>query len=140
MRILRLTRTGDASALGPLESRVMEVLWNAKDAVSVADVLVVLSKRRPVLAYSTVKAILSNLVLKGHAKKRSIGRSNLFSPALTRAAFQKHVVSAVIDSLIHSYREPVLAHLIDELASDDSTLDDLERLIAEKRLTKRKSK
>ena len=140
MRILRLTRTGDASALGPLESRVMEVLWNAKDAVSVADVLAVLSKRRPVLAYSTVKAILSNLVLKGHAKKRSIGRSNVFTPATTRAAFQKRVVSAVIDSLIHSYREPVLAHLIDELASDDSTLDDLERLIAEKRLAKKKAK
>jgi predicted transcriptional regulator len=140
MRFLRLTRKGDASALGPLESRVMEVLWNATSAVSVADVLTVLSKRKPVLSYSTVKAVLSNLTIKGHVKKRSIGRSNVFTPAATRAAFQKHVVSEVIDSLIHSYREPVLAHLVDELASDDGMLDELERLIAEKRLAKGKIK
>ena len=118
----------------------MEALWNATSAVSVADVLAVLSKRKPVLSYSTVKAVLSNLTLKGHVKKRSIGRSNVFTPATTRAAFQKHVVSEVIDSLIHSYREPVLAHLIDELASDDGMLDELERLIAEKRLAKGKIK
>jgi predicted transcriptional regulator len=118
----------------------MEVLWNAKDAVSVADVLEALSKRKPLLAYSTVKAVLSNLALKGHAEKRSVRRSNVFIPTTTRATFQKHVVSSVIDSLIHSYREPVLAHLIDELASDDRTLDDLERLIAEKRLAKGKIK
>jgi BlaI family transcriptional regulator, penicillinase repressor len=136
MRFLRLTRKGDASALGPLESRVMEALWNATSAVSVADVLTVLSKRKPVLSYSTVKAVLSNLTLKGHVKKRSIGRSNVFTPATTKAAFQKNLVSQVIDSLIHSYREPVLAHLVDELTSDDSMLDDLERLIAEKRLAK----
>jgi len=140
MRFLRLTRNGDASTLGPLESRVMETLWNATDAVSVAEVLAVLSKRKPVLSYSTVKAVLSNLTLKGHVKKRSIGRSNVFTPKTNRAAFHKHVVSEVIDSLIHSYREPVLAHLVDELASDDSTLDELERLIAEKRLAKGKSK
>lgn len=139
MRILRLARNGDASALGPLESRVMEVLWNSKDSVSVADVLKALSKRKPLLAYSTVKAVLNNLALKGHAKKRSIGRSNVFTPTTTKAAFQKHVVSSVIDSLIHSYREPVLAHLIDELAADANTLDDLERLIAEKRLARGKS-
>ena len=140
MRFLRITRKGDASALGPLEGRVMEVLWDAKSAVSVADVRAVLSKRKPVLSYSTVKAVLSNLTRKGHAKKRSIGRSNVFTSATTRAAFQKHVVSEVMDSLIHSYREPVLAHLIDEFASDDGMLDELERLIAEKRLAKGKVK
>jgi len=32
----------------------------------------------------------------------------------------------------------VLAHLIDEFASDEGTLDELERLIAEKRLAKGK--
>jgi predicted transcriptional regulator len=114
----------------------MDALWSATNEVSVAEVLAVLSKRKPVLSYSTVKAVLSNLTLKGHVKKRSIGRSNVFTPKSSRAAFQKHVVSEVIDSLIHSYREPVLAHLVDELASDDSTLDELERLIAEKRLAK----
>jgi predicted transcriptional regulator len=140
MRLLRLTRNGNASALGPLESRVMEALWSATNEVSVADVLAVLSKRKPVLSYSTVKAVLSNLVLKGHAKKRSIGRSNAFAARTSRAAFQRHVVSEVIDSLIQSYREPVLAHLVDELTLDDKTLDELERLIAEKRQARGRGK
>lgn len=133
-------RNGNASTLGPLESRVMEVLWSATNELSVGEVLAVLSKRKPVLSYSTVKAVLSNLSLKGHVKKRSIGRSNVFTPKTSREAFQKHVVSEVIDSLIHSYREPVLAHLVDELTLDESMLDDLERLIAEKRLARGRGK
>jgi len=140
MRFLRLTRNGNASTLGPLESRVMEALWSATTAVSVAEVLAVLSKQKPVLSYSTIKAVLSNLTTKGHVKKRSIGRSNVFTPRTSRAAFQKHVVSEVIDSLINSYREPVLAHLVDELASDDTMLEELERLIAEKRLARGRGK
>jgi predicted transcriptional regulator len=118
----------------------MEVLWSATNELSVGEVLAVLSKRKPVLSYSTVKAVLSNLSLKGHVKKRSIGRSNVFTPKTSREAFQKHVVSEVIDSLIHSYREPVLAHLVDELTLDESMLDDLERLIAEKRLARGRGK
>lgn len=118
----------------------METLWDADGEVSVTDVLTVLSKRKPVLAYSTVKAVLSNLALKGHVKKRSVGRSNAFSPMTSKAVFQKRLVSQVIDSLVHSYREPVLAHLVDELTSDEGTLEELERLIAEKRLARGRDK
>lgn len=118
----------------------MDVLWNAKDAVSVSDVLTTLEEDGPELSYSTVKAVLNNLALKGHAKKKSIGRSNIFKPSKTTSAFQQRVVSDVIDSLIHSYREPVLAHLVDELAADEQTLNELERLIAEKRLARGKPK
>lgn len=133
MRLLRFSRAGGASTLGPLESRVMNVLWKADTPISVAQVHRGLGKRLPILSYSAIKAVLNNLASKGHVKKRSAGRSNLFTAALSQEDFERQLVSGVLDALIRSYREPVLAHLIDEFASDDETLDQLERLISERR-------
>lgn len=133
MRILRLNRDGVASPLGPLEAGVMEVLWKLQEPTSVADVLSALKARGETLSYSTVKAVLNNLVEKGHVTKHSAGKSNVFAASITQSKFESQVVSTVLASLIRSYREPVLAHLVDELGADKKTLDRLEQMIAETR-------
>jgi predicted transcriptional regulator len=90
------------------------------------------SKRRD-LAYSTVKAILTNLAGKGYLKKRTQGKSNVFAAAISQADFKEQVVTDVLKALARDYRNPLLANLVDRLASDPGTLDDLEKLIARKR-------
>jgi len=111
----------------------MEIVWAEEEPVSVASVHRALGRRRKSLAYSTVKAVLSNLVVKGHLRKRSEGRSNVFSAVQSREAFRRQVVDEVLGSLVKDYRNPLLAHLVDRVATDPSTLDELERLIAAKR-------
>lgn len=133
MRLFRLSRRGSGSILGPLETEVMEAVWSQDEPVSVGRVQELLGRRRKAPAYSTVKAVLSNLTEKGHLRKRTGGRSNTFAPVLSREAFREEVVSQVLGSLVRDYRNPFLAHLVDELASEPGTLDDLERLIADKR-------
>lgn len=136
MRIFRLGKKGSGSVFGPLEEEVMEVVWALSPPVTVAQVLRALrstKKQKKDLAYSTVKAILSNLTDKSYLRKTSEGRSNVFSPIENRQKFQERVVSEVVGTLARNYRQPLLAHLVDEIATDRTTLDDLERLIAEKR-------
>ena len=138
MRIFRLSRKGAGTVLGPLENEVMEIVWSEGEPVSVARVQDGLARRRKTLAYSTIKAVLSNLAAKGYLRKRSRGRSNVFAAVQTRDEFRKRLVAEVLGSLVRDYRNPLLSHLVDELADEPGSLDDLERLIAEKRKGERR--
>jgi predicted transcriptional regulator len=133
MRLFRLSKRRAGTVLGPLEDEIMEIVWSEEEPVTVSSVHRGLGRRRKALAYSTVKAVLSNLVRKGHLRKRSEGRSNVFSAVQSREAFRRQVVDEVLGSLEKDYRNPLLAHLVDRFARDPSTLDELERLIAAKR-------
>jgi predicted transcriptional regulator len=111
----------------------MEVLWRAKTPLSVAEVRPRLPRQDEGLSYSTIKAVLNNLSEKGHVVKRSAGKSNVFAAAKTRSEFESQVVSTVLKSLLRSYREPVIAHFVDELSADRKMLDQLELMIEQKR-------
>jgi hypothetical protein len=43
------------------------------------------------------------------------------------------VVEEVLASLVKDYQNPLLAHLVDRVARDPASLDELERLIAARR-------
>lgn len=107
----------------------MEVVWQRGDWVSVSDLMPAFGSTS---AYSTIKTILSNLVDKGHLKKRSAGRANEFAAAVTREAFEETVVADLVRPLIAQYRNPLLAHIVNQLDEDDD-IAELERLLKEKR-------
>jgi len=133
MRLLRLLKGKGASVLGPLESEIMEAVWAAQAPVSVGDVQEVLYKKKQKLAYSTVKAVLTNLASKGYLRKKSEGRSNSFAATESKEQFKKKVVKEVLSSLLRDHRDPLLAHLIDDLAIDKESLAKLESLLAKKK-------
>jgi predicted transcriptional regulator len=121
-------------ALGPLESEAMEAAWNLGGWVTVSDVIEERERRGgTTLAYSTIKAVLTNLHTKGHLDKRSAGKQNAFKPKLSREAFAARAVGRVIDPLLRGHRNPLLAHIVDELIDDEEGLAELEALLAAKR-------
>lgn len=107
----------------------MDEVWRQGGWISVSDLMPAF---RPKLTYSTVKTILSNLAEKGHLKKRSAGRANEFMAASTREAFEEKVVADLVKPLISQYRNPLLAHIVDQL-DDDEGIAELARLLREKR-------
>jgi len=111
----------------------MEAIWAAGAPVAVSDVMAALSVRKKPLAYSTIKTILTNLVDKGYLSKRADGRANAFSAKQSRADFERDLVSGVIGSLMRDYRNPLLAHLADELADDPQSIREFERLLARRK-------
>jgi predicted transcriptional regulator len=125
--------SGFEFVLGPLESEVMEILWALGGWVTVAEVLEERELRGGSSAYSTVKAVLQNLHDKGHLKKRPDGKQNVFTPVLTREQFARRAVGRVVDPLLLHHRNPLLAHIVDELIDDEDAIAELSRLLAAKR-------
>lgn len=140
-RTLRLgSADGAASTLGPLESRVIEIMWSHGDWMAVSDVMTEIGKSGggKTLAYSTVKTIMQNLVNKRHLNKKAAGRANVFIPAISREAFQASMIGDVLRPLYRSQRNPLLAHIAGELANDDESYEEFVKLLAAKRAETRR--
>jgi predicted transcriptional regulator len=141
-RIIRLDRAnGVPSSLGPLESRVMDIMWSLGGWLQVSDVLAAMdaAEGEKLLAYSTVKTVMQNLADKRHLKKKSAGRANVFTPMVTRDDFQRSMIDDVFRPLMKTQRNPLLAHIAGELVKDDATLAEFEKLLAEKRAERQRA-
>src|ERR1700682_5316225 len=91
---------GSAATFGPLEAEIMDSVWAAGKPVTVSDVADARARRKPTLAYSTIKAVLTNLVDKGYLSKRLIGRPNSFVARQSKEEFERDVVGGGVDSLL----------------------------------------
>ena len=131
-RTFRLDGNGSGTALGPLEAQVMDRIWSKATWVSVGDIHAAIEAAGAPISYSTVKTVMNNLVEKGHLRKRSAGRANEFLATASRSEFERTVVDDVIRPLIANYRNPLLAHIVNQL-DDENGIAELERLLAEKK-------
>ena len=73
------------SLLGPLETEIMEVMWQ-KGHATVRQVVDALIVRRSV-AYTTAMTVMNNLASKGLLKRVSLGKAYDYRVALTPEAF-----------------------------------------------------
>lgn len=131
--VFRTSRTGASAVLGPLEGQVMEVLWKTGGAVPVPDVHRAMNAGKRKLSYSAVKAVLNNLADKGHLAKSRQGKVTFFAAKRSREEFDAQVVATVVGSLKRNFGTPVIAQLVNELAVDEATLREFERVIAAKK-------
>ncbi|MBV9959267.1 MAG: BlaI/MecI/CopY family transcriptional regulator [Acidobacteria bacterium] len=121
------------SALGQLEREVMEELWRHGE-MSVRDVHQAFEKRT---AYTTLMTTLDRLHKKGLLNRRKHSRAFLYAARVSRAEFEEAVREDVVDGLLDQSTDgvkPVLSCIIDQVSSRDrALLDELERLIKEKK-------
>ena len=119
-------------ALGSLERRVMEVVWE-RGAVSVRDV----HARLNGLAYTTVMTTMDRLFKKGMLERSKQGRAFLYSAIASREEIGQAVAADIVDGLLHESpgsAQPLLSSLVDVVsARDRQLLDELERLVRDKR-------
>ena len=133
MAVFRPDKSGAAVAVGPLESKVLDVLWTKGPTLSVPEVHMALNTSSRPLSYSAAKAVLNNLAEKGWLRKERRGKVTFFEVLKSRTEFDSQVMSTVIDSLHRNYGAPVIAKLIDQLAIDEKSVEEFERLIAERK-------
>jgi predicted transcriptional regulator len=135
----RFKRTGVGAPpeLGPLERKVMELIWRRSEEaaeVSVRDIHVAFEGR---LAYTTLMTTLDRLRKKGFLDRRKQGRAFFYSPRFSPDEFERGFARDVIDMLLGRDAEgvePILACIIDAVSERDrALLDELDRLIKEKR-------
>lgn len=81
--------------LGDLEAVVMGVLWDADSPQSVRQVLEQ-TKRRPVLAYTTIQTVMDNLHRKGMVRRRRVGRAFIYWPSQQRADYTADLMDELL--------------------------------------------
>ncbi|BDT85558.1 BlaI/MecI/CopY family transcriptional regulator [Nocardia cyriacigeorgica] len=93
--------------LGGLEAEVMEILWDAPDAMSVHDLVEVLARRKQ-LAYTTILTVVTHLYEKGWVTREKRSRAYYYSPRNSRA----EATSLALRELLDGSNDPaaVLLH------------------------------
>lgn len=125
--------TGLDDVLGPLEHRVLDALWRRSSTVSVRE----LQAEFPATAYTTLMTTLDRLYRKGVLSRAKDGRAFRYSPRYSPQALLTEVVRRTFERILGHGRtamRPVLSTLVDAVTERDSeALDELERLVRERR-------
>ena len=121
------------NSLGALERDVMTIVWQLGDA-SVRDVC---DRFGPDVAYTTVMTTMDRLFKKGLLGRRKVSRAFVYRATASRREMEGAVASELVHSLLRRDAGeplPVLSSLVDAVSDRDrELLDELERLIREKR-------
>jgi predicted transcriptional regulator len=130
---LRGARDPLQAALGPLERAVMDTMWRG-GRLSVREVQAQLANPA---AYTTVMTTLDRLYKKGLVQRRRDGRAFLYSAAVERHELEASMTTGLLSGMLSSgpgATRPFLSNLVDAVGdSDNALLDELERLVRDKR-------
>jgi len=123
------------SRLGALEREVMAVVWNA-DQISVREAC---ERLGSAVAYTTVMTTMDRLFKKRLLSRRKVGRAFVYAATATREELEGAVATELVQSLLQRHSGeplPLLSSLVDAVSDRDrALLDELERLVREKRRT-----
>lgn len=103
-----------AATLGELEKQIMDILWEAKHPLSVAEVVKVISGKRKI-AYTTVMTIMGRLVEKGLLKRNESGKAYIYQPTYSKEKFLSRVSRQIIKNFIANFGEAAVAHFAQEV-------------------------
>ena len=119
--------------LGTLERAVMEIVWG-RGEISVRDAC---ERLGSAVAYTTVMTTMDRLYKKRLLQRRKVGRAFLYCAAASRDELEGAVTAELVHGLLARNADeplPVLSSLVDAVSDRDrALLDELERLVREKR-------
>jgi len=121
-----------SSQLGPLEERLLEVLWQRGNA-TVRDLV---DGPCHDLAYTTVMTTLDRLHKKSLLSRQAEGRAFRYTPRFTREELQREVAAEAFRQLLDASPSSSLplSYLVEIVTERDAQLlDDLRRLVETKR-------
>lgn len=124
---------GLAATLGPLELRVLDELWARGAARTVRELI----DGFPGIAYTTLMTTADRLFRKGLLVRERDGRAFRYRPRWTREELDLHLVSSAMATWLADdpgALRPLISLFVDEVSRrDESMLDELERLIRQKK-------
>jgi predicted transcriptional regulator len=121
-----------SSALGPLEERLLEALWERRNAT----VRELVDEQCHDLAYTTVMTTLDRLFKKHLLSREAEGRAFRYAPSVTREQLQQEVAGEAFRQLLDASPASSLplSFLVEIVSDRDAQLlDDLRRLVDQKR-------
>lgn len=117
-----------SSGLAPLESEVMDAVWQASSPVSVRLVLDALNGRRDAqLAYTTVMTVMNRLVKKSVLTRHGERRRYVYEATAADAA------GLAVRDVLRTHGDAAVVHFVDEARIDPAVLLRLRALLVEDR-------
>ena len=113
------------------ELAIMKVLWQ-RGRSTVREVYEVLRRQRP-LAYTTVMTMMGILEHKGYVKKTAGERAYIYSPARPQRQVVGGLVNDFVNRVFDGSAKPLLVHLIESRDLSPQELEELRKLLREKR-------
>jgi predicted transcriptional regulator len=104
--------------LGPLETDVMELVWQLGDT-TVRDVHEALAERRD-LAYTTVMTTMARLASKGLLTRDTTGLAHRYRATISREDYARSTVTSVVDWLVDRFPEPAMSYFA-KVVEDEGT-------------------
>jgi len=122
----RVDQEGLNRFFGPLESKIMNILWDGNES-SIKEVQLILEKEKPI-NFNTVMTVMNRLVEKNILTKRLEGRTSLFKPLTTKEDFINNQSKKLTENLLDEFGGLVVNHMLDSLKEvDDHLLEKLEQ-------------
>jgi predicted transcriptional regulator len=121
------------SVLGPLETRLLELLWAQRLPATVGHI----RRALPELAYTTIMTTLDRLYRKGLLLRDKDGRAFTYAPRCTRAELLSELISGHVTDLLGAAEEGtvLLSTLVRAVGRTDAALlDELDALVRAERL------
>jgi len=117
--------------LGDLQLKILKVLWDRPDA-AVADVLQHIQHPTR-LAYTTVATMLRKMESRGLVGHRTVGRTFLYRAKVTADEVSHSISTHWVERLFGGSLTQAVNHLLETRKLTRKELDQLERLIAERK-------
>ncbi len=116
------------------ELEIMKIVWD-KGSATVRDVYEELLKHRKI-AYTTVMTMMGILEQKGRLTKSDTGRAYVYSPAQPRGEVVGNMVQDFVKRVFDGSAKPLLVHLVENKKISQEELDEIRKLLKEKRRKK----
>lgn len=109
----RLNQKGLLSFFGPLEARIMEVLWQLSEG-TIRQVHETLNQEQHI-SFNTVMTVMNRLVEKGHLTRCRAGRTYLYRPVMEKDQFIETQTKKITYQLVDEFGELVVSQMVDVL-------------------------
>jgi len=116
------------------ELEIMKIVWR-RGSATVRDVYEELLTRRKI-AYTTVMTMMGILEQKGHLKKSADERAYLYTPTQPQREVLGNMVQDFVKRVFNGSAKPLLVHLIEEQKISADELDEISKLLRDKRRKK----
>ncbi len=118
--------------IGPLERKVLEILWDKKQATA-RDISDSLEKNNERRAYSTVRTIIKRLVDKKIIAEinNKDKRNFIYMPLLSKEELEKSIVGSILGELLTKFNQSTISYLAEELSDDEKEIKKIKKKLNE---------
>ncbi len=112
----------------------MKIVWD-RGSATVRDVYEEMLKHRKI-AYTTVMTMMGILEQKGRLTKSDSDRAYVYSPAQPRGEVVANMVQDFVKRVFDGSAKPLLVHLVENKKINQEELDEIRKLLKDKRRKK----